>query len=162
MPPQQTRNAANAATLKRRTSAATRKSGAVEQIRNGATVRENDATLRGINAQVCENDARGREIHAQRRRNDAGQCETKKPTDGELFECRQIISGNMYAIVMELWLPFSAHNDLVPKHESFYRVHLAYEHNDLQPRHFELELQAEPPLPAVERQLVEEQQLARV
>jgi hypothetical protein len=72
-----------AATLKRRTSAATRKSCAVEQIRNGATVRENDATLRGINAQVCENDARGCEIHVQRRRNDAGRRETKKPIVGE-------------------------------------------------------------------------------
>jgi hypothetical protein len=77
-----------AATLKRRTSAATRKSCAVEQIRNGATVRENDATLRGINAQVCENDARGREIHVQRHRNDAGQRETKKPTVGELLTPR--------------------------------------------------------------------------
>ena len=67
-----------AATLKRRTSAATRKSCAVEQIRNGARVRENDATLRGIYAQV-------REIYAQRRGNDAGRRETKKPTVGELF-----------------------------------------------------------------------------
>jgi hypothetical protein len=106
--------------------------------------------------------ATSREYHAQLREYDADVRERKKPTDGELFECRQIISGNMYGIVMELWLPFSAHNDLVPKHESFYRVHLAYEYNDLQPRHFELELQAEPPLPAVERQLVAEQQLARV
>ena len=88
--------------------------------------------------------------------------ERKKPTDGELFECRQIISGNMHGIVMELRLLFSAHNDLVPKRESFYRAHHAYEHNDLQPRHFELELQAEPPLPVAELQLVAEQQLARV
>lgn len=71
MPPQQTRNAAIAATLKRRTSAATRKSCAVVQIRNSATVRENDATLRGIYAQVRENDA--------------GVSETKKPTVGEPF-----------------------------------------------------------------------------
>ena len=118
MPPQQTRNAANAATLKRSascdhfvaqslrslgqpdrrwrqvnfTSAATRKSCAIEQIRNGATVRENDATLRGINAQVRENDARGRKIHAQRRRNDAGRRETKKPTKGELFMFRLLVS----------------------------------------------------------------------
>lgn len=63
---------------------------------------------------------------------------------------------------MELRLLFSAHNDLVPKRVPFYRVHLTYEHNDLQPRHFELELQAEPPLPAVGRLLVAEQQLARV
>ncbi len=126
------------------------------------TVHENNATLRRINAQVCKHDAKGREIYAQRRRNDADVRETKKTTDGELFECRQIISDNMHGIVMELRLLFSAHNDLVPKRESFYRVHLAYEHNDLQPRHFELELQAEPPLPAVERQLVAEQQLARV
>ena len=48
-------------------------------------MRENDATLRGINAQVRENDARGRKIHAQHRRNDAGRRETKKPTVGELF-----------------------------------------------------------------------------
>ena len=80
-----TRNAANAATLKRRTSAATRKSCAVEQIRNGARVRENDATLRGIYAQVRENNARVREMHAQHRTNDAGRRETKKPTIGELF-----------------------------------------------------------------------------
>jgi sulfur relay (sulfurtransferase) complex TusBCD TusD component (DsrE family) len=48
-------------------------------------VRENDATLRGINVQVCENDAERRGINAQRRRNDAGRRETKKPTVGELF-----------------------------------------------------------------------------
>ena len=63
---------------KRRTSAATRKSCAVEQIRDDARARENNAELRGINAQVCENDTRGREIHVQRRRNDAGRRETKK------------------------------------------------------------------------------------
>ena len=93
MPPQQTRNAANAATLKRRTSAATRKSGAVVQARKGATIRENDATLRGIYAQVRENnaelrginaqrrgnDARRHEIHAQHRTNDADVCERKSP-----------------------------------------------------------------------------------
>ena len=74
-----------AATLKRRISAATRKSCAVKQIRNGATVRENDATLRGIYAQGCENDAELRGINAQRRTNDAGRRETRKPTIGELF-----------------------------------------------------------------------------
>ena len=63
---------------------------------------------------------------------------------------------------MELRLPFSAHNDLVPKRESFYRAHHAYEHIDPQPKHFELVLQVEPPLQAVEQLLVEEQQLARV
>ena len=56
------------------------------QARKGAAVRENDATLRRINAQVCEDDARGREIHAQHRRNDAGRRETKKPTKGELLK----------------------------------------------------------------------------
>ena len=70
---------------KRRTSAVTRKSCAVEQIRDDARARENNAELRGINAQVCENDARRREIYAQRRKNDAGRRETKKPTDSELF-----------------------------------------------------------------------------
>ena len=80
-----TRNAAGAATLKRRTSAATRKSCAVEQIRNGARARENDATLRGIYAQVRENNAELRGINAQRRINDADVRETKKPTVGELF-----------------------------------------------------------------------------
>jgi hypothetical protein len=32
-----------------------------------------------------ENDAQVSEIHAQRHKNDAGWRETKKPTDGELF-----------------------------------------------------------------------------
>ena len=64
---------------KRRTSAATRKSCAVEQIRDDARARENNAELRGINAQVCENDARGREIYAQRRTNDADVRERKSP-----------------------------------------------------------------------------------
>ena len=85
MPPQQTRNATNAETLKRRTSAATRKSCAVEQIRNGATVRENDATLREIYAQVRENNAELRGIFAQVRTIDARARETKKPTVGELL-----------------------------------------------------------------------------
>ena len=68
----------------------------------------------------------------------------------------------MYGIVMELWLPFFAHNGQAPKRVPFFHVHHAYEHIDPQPRHFELGLRAEPPLPAVERQLVAEQQLARV
>jgi hypothetical protein len=109
---------------------------------------------------VRKNDARWREIHAQRCTNDADVRETKKPTDGELLMPRK--ERFMYAVFTVLLLQFSAHNDLVPKRESFYRARHAYEHNDLQPRHFELELQVEPPLPAVERQLVAEQQLARV
>jgi hypothetical protein len=47
---------------KRRTSAATRKSCAVEQIRNSATVRENDARGRVINAQRREG-ARNKKAH---------------------------------------------------------------------------------------------------
>lgn len=77
-----------AATLKRRTSAATRKSAAVEQIRNGATVRENDTTLRGINAQVREYDTRFGENYARLRENYARVRERKKPTVGELFISR--------------------------------------------------------------------------
>ena len=73
---------------KRRTSAATRKSCAVEQIRDDARAHENNAELRGINAQVCENDARGRETHVQRRKNDERVRETKKPTDGELVKTK--------------------------------------------------------------------------
>ena len=53
-------------------------------------MRENDATLRGIYAQVRENNAELRGINAQRRRNDAGRRETKKPTVGELFLCREM------------------------------------------------------------------------
>ena len=56
-----------------------------EQIQNGARARENDATLRGIYAQVRENNAELRGINAQRRINDADVRETKKPTVGELF-----------------------------------------------------------------------------
>ena len=48
-------------------------------------MRENDATLRGIYAQMRENNAELRGIYAQRRRNDAGRRETKKLTVGELF-----------------------------------------------------------------------------
>ena len=71
-----------AATLKRRTSAATRKSCAVEQMWNGATVRENDATLRGIYAQVRENNAELRGINAQRR---GGGAKQKSPPKVSFF-----------------------------------------------------------------------------
>jgi hypothetical protein len=42
-------------------------------------VRENDATLRGIYAQVRENNAELRGINAQRRKNDADVRERKSP-----------------------------------------------------------------------------------
>ena len=88
MPPQQTRNAADGGDTKTPYKCDYTKKWRREQTRNDATVRENDATLRGIYAQVRENNAELRGINAQRRRNDADVRETKKPTVGELVKTK--------------------------------------------------------------------------